>query len=175
MKTLKFPELRQVYHWDCGANAIQSVLVYYGFDIREDVIMELANTNKRGTPIKGINIVAKKYNLSIKSGKMTIDDVKKYIDKKTPVILLVQAWTKTKNVNWENDWVNGHYVVAIGYDSKKIYFEDPSACSRTYLSYDELQKRWHDIDDNGKKYINWGVAIFGKKAKYDLSKPKHMD
>jgi predicted double-glycine peptidase len=35
MKILKIPELRQAYVYDCGANAVQSVLEYYGIDIKE--------------------------------------------------------------------------------------------------------------------------------------------
>ncbi|MBU2236000.1 C39 family peptidase, partial [Patescibacteria group bacterium] len=102
-------------------------------------------------------------------------DIKKFINKKIPVILLVQAWTNIKNVNWEKDWIDGHYVVAIGYDKNKIYFEDPSSISRTHLTYNELIKRWHDTDCDGKKYVNYGIAVYGKKPVYDLSKSKHMN
>ena len=175
MKIFKFPELRQAHCWDCGANAIQSVLAYYGVDVCEDIIMKLAGTNRNGTPISGVKMVARKYNFDVKSGKMTIDDVKRYIDKKIPVILLVQAWTNKKDVNWEEDWTDGHYVVAIGYDSKNIYFEDPSAFRRTFLTYQEFQTRWHDVDKKGKKYINWGMAVLGGKSKHDLSELEHMD
>ncbi|MFH1314813.1 MAG: cysteine peptidase family C39 domain-containing protein [Candidatus Uhrbacteria bacterium] len=175
MKTLKFSELRQTYNWDCGANAIQSVLAYYGIDVRESIVMKIAGTTRGGTPISGIKKVVKKYGLKQKSGKMEIDDIKQYLDNEIPVILLVQAWTEKNNVDWEKDWVDGHYVVAIGYDKTKLYFEDPSSVLRTYLTYNEFMKRWHDVDKNGKKYINWGMAVFGKKAEYDLSKPIHMD
>lgn len=175
MKIIKFPSLRQAYRWDCGANAMQSILAYYGIDIREQIVMQLTKTTKGGTPISGMKKVVKKYGLRFKEGKMAIDDIEKYLDKKIPVILAIQAYPKKKNVDWEKDWIDGHYVIAIGYDSKKLYFEDPASISRTYLTYGEFKKRWHDVDTNGKKYINWGMAVFGEKAKYDLSKPIHMD
>ncbi len=175
MKTLKFPKLRQTYCWDCGASVVQSILAYYGIDIRGEVAMKLTKTTKDGTPISGIKKAVKKFNLRRKAEKMTIEDIKKYLDKEIPVILLVQAWTKKRNINWKKNWNDGHYVVAIGYDSNKLYFEDPSVSSRTFLTYEEFKKRWHDIDVNGKKYINWGMAVFGKKVNYDLSKPIHMD
>lgn len=175
MKIFSFPCLRQTYEWDCGASAVQSILAYYNFDVREEVIIKLAGTNQNGTMIKGIKKVIKKYKLKTEAGQMTIEELKKYLDKKIPVILLLQAWTKQKKVDWKNDWQDGHYVVAIGYDSKKIYFSDPSNFRTTFLGYTELRHRWHDIDIKGKKYFNWGMAIFGKAAPDKLLKPEHMD
>lgn len=174
MKILKFPELRQTYSWDCGVCAIQSVLDYYGLDVRESTIMKLAGTTKGGTPVSGIKKVAKEYGLDFKAGEMTIEDIKSYLDKKIPVILLVQAWSD-KKVNWEKDWADGHYVDAIGYNKSRIFFEDPSTVLRTYLTYDEFEKRWHDGSLRGKKYIHWGMAVFGKKASYNPNKTVHMD
>lgn len=175
MKIISFPNLRQTYAWDCGAKAMQSVLAYYGLDIREDIIMEIAGTNKQGTTIPGLKKVVKKYNLEFKSGKMTVKDIKKYLNKKIPVILVIQAWTGKVNVDWKNNWTNGHYVVAIGYDEKNFYFEDPSSLEINFLSYQELEERWHDIGINNKKYINWGMSIFGKKADYSPSQLVHLD
>lgn len=175
MKTLlKFPEFRQAYDWDCGAAAIQSILAYYGIDEREGKIIKLAGTNqKTGTPTSGLKLVVKKYGLDCKAGKMTIEGIKKYLDKKIPVIVLLQAWTKKKDVDWKNEWGEGHYVVVIGYDAKKLYFADSADIKRTFLDYEEFANRWHDrLAD--KKYINWGMTVFGKKAKFDLSKAEHM-
>jgi ABC-type bacteriocin/lantibiotic exporter with double-glycine peptidase domain len=96
MKKLKFPELRQAHDWDCGASAIQSVLAYYGIDVSEEVIIKLAKTNEEGTSPAEMKVALKKYGLDAKDGKMTIGDIKKYLDKGIPVILLVQAWTDKK-------------------------------------------------------------------------------
>ncbi|TSC96214.1 MAG: bacteriocin-processing peptidase [Parcubacteria group bacterium Athens1014_10] len=178
MKIIKFPELRQTYNYDCGANAMQSILAFYGIDINEKTIMDIAGTKKSGTPIKGLEKVAKKYNLKFRAESMTIDKLKKYIDKNIPVILLIQAWIDKKNnqkIDWGENWSDGHYVIAIGYDHKKIYFEDPWSISRTYLSFKELNVRWHDVDSNGKKFIDLGIIIYGKKGNYDLNHKIHMD
>ncbi len=174
-KLLEFPELRQTFDYDCGAKALQSVLAYYGIEAREDKIMNEANTTKEGTSIDDLVKTARKYGLKARSRKMTVRDVKKFIDKGVPVILVLQAWTENKAVNWENDWEDGHYVVAIGYDDEKVIFEDPSSFERVYLTYDELKKRWHDLDADGKKYINHGIAFYGKKAKFSLKNVSHMD
>jgi len=78
-----------------------------------------------------------------------------------------------KKINWQNNWSDGHYVVAIGFDKNKIYFADPSSIYKTYLTYKELEERWHDQDINDKKYINYGIAVMGK-SNYKYSKTIHM-
>ncbi len=175
MKILDFPILRQTFDYDCGAKALQSVLVYYGVEVREDTIIKLAHTNKDiGTPIEGIIETIEKYGLKYVSKSMNISEVKDFIDKNVPVIVVIQAWKDKKNVDWKNDWDDGHYVTIIGYDSEKIIFEDPSSFEKTYLTCDEFLKRWHDVDSKGKKYFNHGIAVFGKEHKFDSEKLIHM-
>ncbi|MBU0907687.1 MAG: C39 family peptidase [Nanoarchaeota archaeon] len=175
MKILNFPKLRQVYDHDCGSTAAQSVLAYYGIDIRGDRIMKLAKTSNCGTPTKGILKVLRKYNLKCISQKMSISQVKRFLDKEIPVILLIQAWSAKKDVDWENDWNDGHYVVAIGYSKNKMYFEDPSPIERTYLTFNKLKKRWHDIESStGRAHFNLGIAVYGKKPLYNSSRPIPM-
>jgi ABC-type bacteriocin/lantibiotic exporter with double-glycine peptidase domain len=176
MKLLKFPNLRQTYEYDCGAQAMQSVLAYYGFDIREGIIMRIAETTRGGTKISGLTKVARKYGLKTSVRKMNVDKIKRYINKGIPVILFMQAWPDKKRrvINWLHEWDSGHYVVAIGYDKDRIYFEDPASFNIAYLTYDELKTRWHD-SENGKKYENYGIAIYGKEPNFSPEKIVHMD
>lgn len=162
MKTFDFPEMRQISIWDCGANAMQAVLCYYGIDVGEEALMKLGRTNKIiGTSIAGMGKIAKKYGLVFKVGEMTVEELKKNIDKKIPTILSLKAWPE-KKVDWTQDSVEGHYAVAIGYDRSRIYFEDPYKSVRTYLSFKELEIRWHSMDA-GKRYVKWGMAVLGRK------------
>jgi len=141
---------------------LQAILAYYGINERIDEVIKQVGTTETGTPILNFEKVAEKYGLEAKTSEMKIEDVKKYLDKKIPVILPLQAYGE------------GHYVTAIGYDSEKIYFEDPESIFRTYLTYEELNKRWHDII-GGKKYVNYGIAIFGKKPVFDPEKTIPME
>lgn len=136
--------------------------------------MKLAGTAERGTFAANLKETAEHHGLKVDFKKMTVQQVKDYIDKKIPVILLLQAWTGKKNVNWKENWDDGHYAVAIGYDKNKIYFEDPASIFRTYLTYRELQEHWHDADEN-RKYENYGMAIYGKEKSYHPEKSIHMD
>lgn len=73
MKQLDFPTLRQTYEYDCGAAALQVILAYYGLNIRRELILKLAKTNKKtGTSISGMLYVLKKYNLQFDAKMSTI-------------------------------------------------------------------------------------------------------
>lgn len=174
MTTIKdFPEFRQTYEYDCGASALQSVLAYYDFDIRESQVMKLAKTTKKeGTAPDNILRAAMKLGLEAKSiTPLSLDELFAFLDKGQPVIIALQAWSK-KSKDYSASWNDGHYVVAIGYDSRRVYFEDPAAINRTYLSHRELINRWHDCDSK-RRYCNLGIVISGKRR----AKPKteHMD
>ena len=175
MKILNFPERRQTYNYDCWASCAQSVLNYYWIDIREDTIMKIAWTNKEWTSIWWIEMVVHKYKLKNKTEHMTISKIKKYIDRQIPVIIILQARTDTKHVDWKSNRVDGHYVVAIGYDKTKIYFEDPSSIYRTYLLNNEFKERRHDVDIDWREYYHYGIAVYGKKPKYSTHTKIHMD
>lgn len=157
-KILEFPENRQVYNYDCGANSVLSVLQYYGYMGREDKLMELGDTDSDGTSIEGIENILKHFKVGYETKqKMTIDEIRKHIDGGFPTIISIQAYPDDNNKDLENDIDDGHYVVAIGYDDNGIIMEDPSCCYRTYLTDDELIERWHDEDE-----IRLGTVIYGE-------------
>lgn len=175
MKQLEFPELRQTYEWDCGAKSLQAVLKYYGVEISEELLIRYAKTNSReGTSIKKIQDVLKKFDLKFEAKEMTIDNLKDYIDREIPVIILLQAWKDSKEIQYKNDFNDGHWVVVIGYDFNKIIFEDPYSLQRTFLENKELEERWHAKEKNNKIF-NYGIAVFGKKQKYNPDEIIHMD
>jgi len=174
MKMLPFPNFRQAFEYDCGATALQTILAYYGHDLRGEKIMKLARTDKTGTRIKNIIHAAGKFGIMAKAKQMTIAEVIQNINKGIPVLILLQAWPGKKKAGWETDWGNGHYVVAIGYDTKRLYFEDPSSIGRTYLTFRELDTRWHDESADGTRYEHYGIA-FKCKRKYRCDRMIHMD
>ncbi len=174
MKILDFPKLRQTFEYDCGAKALQSVLTYYGIEVAEELLIKLAKTNKKsGTSIKNMTSVLKKYNMQFDEKNMTIKDLKEYINKKIPVIILLQAWNN-HTINYSNDFHDGHWVVVIGYGRTKLIFEDPYSFERTFLNNKELDERWHS-KENGDKIFNYGIAVYGKKIKYNSKKIIHMN
>lgn len=163
MKILDFLNIRQNYDYDCGAKALQGVLAYYKIDIREDELIKELGTTKAGTPVTGILKVIERYGLKSKAGEFTVNEIKKYIDKKIPTIVPLQAWAEKKHMKWAENWKDGHYAVVIGYGAKKIYFADPGSIYITYLTEKEFEERWHDEDEKGEKLIHYGIAVYGKK------------
>lgn len=175
MKLLEFPNHPQTYEYDCGAKALQAVLAYYGIKKLENVIIKSAKTNSRsGTSLPQMLKVLKKFGLKFDSRTMTVEDLRDYIDRKIPVIVLLQAWSGKKKADYSNDYGNGHWVTAIGYDKQKIIFEDPYSFERTSLTAEELDKRWHSRE-NRQKILHHGIAVYGKKPSYDSQKIIHME
>ena len=153
-KLISYPELRQTFNYDCGATSFQQLLVYYGYEIREDDLIKLLGTEspnieEHGTDISAIVKIAKKFGLTaVVKTEMTIEDLHSLINKDIPIILLGQAWRDSDKRNWKTDFKDGHYFTAIGYNDGFMFFEDPSSFVRTYLSNQELLDRWHDMSED---------------------------
>jgi predicted double-glycine peptidase len=153
-KVLDFPELRQTYSYDCGVSAAQSVLTYYGYTEDEEALFKKVKpTNPElkeyGVKTKDLVKLFKDRNLSAEIVKgLSAKDLPKYIEANIPVIILIQAYGNKKT--YATSFKDGHYVVAIGYDRDRIIFEDPSSYTRNFLTFKEVDERWHAIDDNNK-------------------------
>lgn len=169
---MTFPSKLQKYDNDCGVACMEAVLTFFGFSELEDgEVMKIAKTDKTGTSIRGLARVARNYDLKYKKFQnLTIDELQKCINKHLPVIIPIQAYSRKPNFKYCQSWNHGHYVIPIGYDDKRIYFQDPSSKSRTFLTYEELNDRWHDREATGRKLYHFGMIIYGKKK----SRNTHM-
>ena len=171
---LTFPEARQSTNFSCGAASVQAILYYYGMDVREDAIINKLNVKPTSIIHSGVDPSTIKksleniWGLKVDMKEMTIEDVKSYIDKEIPVMLAIQAWNDNylteKGVHdYSKSYDDGHYVVAIGYSNDTMYFDDPSILdNHGYMSFNELNNRWHDQDSSGRKYEHLGIAVYGK-------------
>lgn len=177
-KILTFPEVRQATNFTCGAASVQAVLYYYGIEVREDKLIKIFDAKPTHMVHSGIDpdIIKQKleqlWGLKVTMKQMTIDEVKDFIDTGIPVILALQAWRGEDNASdttdYTHDYKDGHYVVAIGYTDRSMIFDDPSILNnRAYLPFDELNDRWHDVDYQGNKYENLGMAVFGKPPAFN--------
>jgi len=180
---LDFPELRQTYNFDCGVTAMQQVLIYYGVEKREDELINLLSAKRtdiieHGTKLSKMIEIAEYFGLEAEILRnTTIKKLKKLIDEGIPSIILLQAWRdySTDNLYWEKDYKDGHFVVLIGYNDTCLFFEDPSSVVRTYLTNEEFEKRWHDVDDDNKtKNSHVAVIIRGEKN-FKSKEIIHMD
>ena len=173
-KLLDFPILKQRNSYNGVISAVNSILIYYGDDCKEDeLISKLKNTestltiNRQLSTINNITNFFIEKDYSITPKQMNVNDIINYINDDIPVMLFIQSWGNIEN--YIDEWNYGHYVVAIGYTSNKILFEDPKLSNIGYLSFKELEQRWHFKEDE-TKYINFGISIKGGKPKFNKNK-----
>jgi len=175
IKLLDFPNHRQGTKYFCGVDAVESVLEYYDIDWREADLAEILDaTPEDGTSAMRMVQFLGTQGLQIEQREnMTINDLKNYLNKDIPVIMMIQAWGDDGK-NYTDDWDDGHYVVAIGYTNDKILFGDPATYYEvSYIPNNELMARWHD-EDRKKRYVHWGCACYGMKPKFDKNKWKKI-
>ncbi len=174
---IEVPLSRQAADYTCGIASLQSVLGYYGADVRQDDLAKECKSKKSiGTKYKNIVKCAESYGLIMlsKTG-MTVEQLKSLIDESKPVILVIQAWREDPETLWEEDWDDGHYVVAVGYDDLNFYFMDPSTLGNyTYIPFDEFLNRWHD---KSKKEVleHFGMYSTNGIPSYNPKEIKKLD
>lgn len=154
------PKVNQTTEYTCGAAALRAVGSYFGINWDEKKYAKLLKTNpKHGTNPNSIVKAARALGLKVSAKQdMTIDTLKMWLERGIPVICALQAWGDEDQYAKEGQ---GHFVVAIGYDDKKIYFEDPYVANkRGFLSYDDFILRWHDKDSRRRKYVRFGAAVW---------------
>jgi predicted double-glycine peptidase len=169
-KILEFPNTRQSFDYSCGPGAVQSVMAYYGEDFRESELIDLLKTDKNeGTYLKEIVkfFTSQGFSTTLKQN-MTVQELCSYIDRKIPVIVLIQAWGKEADFgnNYKNSWDDGHFVVVIGYTDKDLLFSDPALFNTGYIPISEFTDRWHDYDEGETKTYQLGLAVYGKTPKF---------
>ena len=154
------PDIQQPDDLSCGVAALMSILAYYGAGPEDyDVLRKKLGTTKNGTDYKRMVGFAQRQGLHAEARpEMKWDDLQRELDAGTPVICSIQAYDGEKHTAaerrklYKDENENGHYVVAIGYDEKNIYFMDPSLTGRRgYLPRDEFEERWHDNEGTEAK------------------------
>lgn len=165
---IKIPICVQSANYTCGEACLKAIFQYYDIYYWEDqLVKDLETDVKLGADYIKIAEFAKKkgFNVKYKQG-MTLKELKGELKKGNPVIVDMQAWSD-KPDNYENNWLDSHYSVAIGYDKERIFFMDPVVLGNyTYIPNDEFLIRWHDTDTyrNNAPINNLGIVI-SKKGK----------
>jgi len=168
---IEVPLVRQARDYTCGVSATMTVVCYWtAEDLSEGPLSKTLNASKEeGTGYHEIVNYAIRQGFQVEVREnMELKDLHLYIDKKVPVIVLIQAWPLQEMpvYNWTNDWADGHYVVAVGYDNERMYFMDPSTLGLfTYIPNEEFLERWHDVDGCCHKLVHWGLI---------MTKPNHL-
>jgi predicted double-glycine peptidase len=159
---IPIPDAPQETDYTCGAAALLAICQYYGVGHGDEYIIakEMAIDPRVGANPDQVIKAARKYGLKHDACQpMLFAELRRRIDRRRPTMCTLQAYGN--RVNYENDWKDGHWVVAIGYDDRGVYFEDPSQTTpRGFLTYPELQARWHDTGRRGKRLHSYGVSLW---------------
>lgn len=173
---IQVPDLRQYGTYTCGTTCVQMIMnwAYPGKgDINlADLEKELGSTDEGGTTPQNILDFFEKndVNAEMQEG-MSTDELTQALDEGKPVILAIQAWStaedgsyNTKNVDEKDTYlIEGHYVICTGYqkteDGYQFCFNDPANVGLCYMSSEELNERWIDMDASGRVYDHTGIVI----------------
>lgn len=154
------PLCRQSTDYTCGAAALQSVLGYYGLDIREGTLAKALHADPQtGTRYSEMARFARArgFRVNVQLG-MTVQALKSLVDRRIPVIVLLQAWSD-RPVDYSSDWDDGHYAVVVGYDEKRVFFMDPATLGHyTYIPLSSFVRRWHDREGT-RKLERFGMTL----------------
>jgi len=172
------PIHHQTKDYSCGAAALASVVLYWKQDVREweyeDYLMQMLRTSEQeGTNPRDIVRVAQEHGLNaFYASGMSLSELKSHLASGHTVIVCMQAWSdeeEGREVDWEVDWVDGHYVVLVGMDEEYSYFMDPSThASYTYIKTADLLRRWHDVDMEAPLQ-HLAIPVWGDDASEPMS------
>jgi hypothetical protein len=162
---ISIPYHSQIDGYTCGPASIEMLFDFYGPDISQQEVAGAARTASDGTYTCDMVRAAHFSNLSTSVGRysagingytdrelgyaafeywgMTVDQLKSLIDAGDPVIVLT-TW---------------HFLVAVGYSSTRITFQDPFWGENRTLTLDEFSSAWDYSSHWGLFVSPWEIAV----------------
>lgn len=165
---IEIPQTRQATPYTCGIAVLQSILAHNGILYRQDVLeRDVGATPEDGTNPQAIIQCLNKHGIgAVIEQNMSLEQLRGHIDAGRPVICFLQAWNDDPGFDYSNAWEDGHYAVAIGYDSCRIYFMDPSTLATyAYIDNAPFLRRWHDGDEERQLYQT-GIVVTNPAPRY---------
>jgi ABC-type bacteriocin/lantibiotic exporter with double-glycine peptidase domain len=118
----------------CGPASLASVMTFHGVPEDQKTIGAAVYSEKlQGALITDLERYARQKGFETKSGRGTAEELKTELDRRRPVIVLVDLgfWVVSKP----------HYLVVFGYDSEGFTGHDGFEASKRY-HYDEFREIW---------------------------------
>jgi ABC-type bacteriocin/lantibiotic exporter with double-glycine peptidase domain len=163
------PDTTQQTDSSCGASCLQAICKYYGVGKEDEweYVHDLGMDPRVGSHPFQIIRTARRYGLITREHwPMSQEQLLRYLRDRKPVMLMIQAWGEQEGGagyrrSYQDIWIDGHWVVAIGFDRRGVFFEDPSLQAvRGYLRFEELSQRWRDTGPRGKRMREYGLAVW---------------
>jgi ABC-type bacteriocin/lantibiotic exporter with double-glycine peptidase domain len=157
-----YPTVTQKTREDCGAAIVSSILRNHNIKHKYTRLCKELNVGKIGT--EETDIVSFLNNKGFRAWMtydMTVDSLINFIDSEIPVVLIIQAWSRSKREDKYEGLTNyGHYSLAIGHDDNRVVFMDSGLPfgSYGYLTKEELEKRWYYVSEDNRK-LRVGIVV----------------
>ncbi len=161
--------------YTCGVACVQSILASYGITYRQDLLIEMLKQKPFfGTDYHEIIRFLQMLKFqAVLQADLEIEALKNYINKGITPMLLLQAW-KEDDIAYPYVWRDSHYVIACGYQENQIIFMDPFTLGNyTYVTYSDLPKRWHSLDQAGN-HLTFSAIIIQHKKLTNIYKPEEI-
>lgn len=160
---LAVPHYRQRTNYTCGPACLRMVLEYHGKSLSEETIEKRCGADPaNGTsPFKIARFLRRNRYSHKQQQRMTLSLLTAYLERGWPVIVAYQAWPhKPSQTDLGRSWDHGHYSVVVGIRDARVCLVDPSSRRpRRYLDADKFIASWRDIENSGRIYRRWGVAV----------------
>lgn len=157
------PHYKQEKPHSCGAAACRSLGSYYGVGPSTESEWRKILNSHHNDGTKPVNIVSCLRNLGLTvhvKKNLELEDLFASLNKGNPVLCAIQSYGNPKyykDIHW-----CGHWVIAIGYDSRYVFFEDSYVKRRrSFITHAKMFNRWNDIDGDGREYPRLGMTISG--------------
>jgi predicted double-glycine peptidase len=165
---IELPSTVQATGHTCGAAALLSICSYYGRgpSTEAEVVADMGFGEDGSDPAHVLRALERYGMHSREYRPMTARQLARCLDRGRPVLMMLQAWPDAAPVTgFAGVWNSGHWLVAIGYDARGVYFEDPSLeDARGYLSHEALDERWHDIEGPDERHVQrYGIEIWRQR------------
>ena len=160
---LAVPHIRQRTNYSCGPACLSMVLAFHGKAVDEaTLIRRTGATPEDGLSPAGIAKFLRRSRCSHKQQqRMTLSLLSAYLERGWPVIVAYQAWPhKPSETDLGRSWDHGHYSVVVSVDAGRVCLVDPSSKRpRRFLDADKFIASGRDIENSGRIYRRWGVAV----------------
>jgi hypothetical protein len=181
---LEVPDVRQQNHWECGAAASMAVGRYFGTGPTslDAWATALGTTEAKSTSPAAIVAYMASLGLQVQGREnMTVQDLAASVSAGRPVICPVQDYTGERSS--KALWNYGHYLTVIGVFPGYVVCQDSSienlqrepggdvpagsaeksgdisAPGRVLIRWQDWNQAWHDVGENGQKFVRFGISI----------------
>ena len=159
---LRLPLSRQATDHTCGVAALQSILRYYGFFYREDVLARELHADDHAKASE-IRRFAESLGFKVREYRdLSLAQLTAFLDRGMPVLVCMQAWAEAGTTTEQYCRCSdaGYWVVVIGYDRENLYVMDPSTHGTyAFVPRDEFLARWHDRDEQDREVVHFGMTF----------------